>query len=92
MTDKIANVDQAKILAERFLFDNRPRSARGDKFVISRSGIIEEEDGWYFPFQTEDYVRTRDMNLLLVGNAPIFVSRNGKVGFRTFGAPFFSAQ
>jgi hypothetical protein len=84
--------DEAKGMAENFLLEKMPRSEKGDRFLIVDDGIIEEDDGWYFPYQTETFLRTRDLNSSVVGNAPIFVAKDGRIGFRMFGAPFRPAE
>lgn len=53
------------------------------------SGVREEPDGWYFPYQSSEFIRTGDFSKSLVGNWPIFVSRDGRrVGPWRPGMPF----
>ena len=81
-------LDEAKKIAENFLLEKMPFSAKGGKFLIVHDGIVENDEGWYFPYQTEEFIETRDMRKSVVGNSPIFVDRMGHVGFRMFGASF----
>jgi hypothetical protein len=64
-------------------------SSGGMPCAIVRAKIKEEVDGWYFPYQSEEFLTTGDFNKSLVGNWPIFVSRDGRyVGPRRPGMPF----
>ena len=55
----------------------------GVPYAIVDSRIVEGDDGWYFPYQSAEFLRTGDINASLVGNWPIFVSRDGlRVGPR----------
>jgi len=45
--------------------------------VLVEAGITEDDDGWYFPYQSVELLRTGDCDTSLVGNWPIFVSRDG---------------
>ncbi|WGY73048.1 hypothetical protein KEC55_33925 [Burkholderia cepacia] len=49
----------------------------GIPYAIVDSKIVEGEDGWYFPYQSTEYLKTRDINDSLVGNWPVFVSKDG---------------
>lgn len=44
---------------------------------IVESKIREDIEGWYFPYQSMECLLTGDLNKSLVGNWPIFVSRDG---------------
>lgn len=56
---------------------------------IVESKIREDTDGWYFPYQSKECLVTGDFNKSLVGNWPVFVSRDGTcVGPRRPGSPF----
>jgi hypothetical protein len=44
---------------------------------IVESNIREDLEGWYFPYQSVECLQTGDFNKSLVGNWPIFVSRDG---------------
>lgn len=58
-------------------------------YAIVTAMIKEEADGWYFPYQSEEFLRTGNFDRSLVGNWPIFVSRDGRsVGPRRPGIPF----
>lgn len=41
--------------------------------------ILVKEKGWVFFYNTKKYLETKDLNLTLLGNAPIFVSLTGVV-------------
>ncbi len=57
-------------------------------YAIVTSKVKEEADGWYFPYQSEEFLRTGNFERSLVGNWPIFVSRDGRfVGPRRPGMP-----
>lgn len=69
---------EARRLAEKYLDEHLvpPDSMR---YLISASAIKEAEDGWYFPYQTDAYLQSGNINLSVVGNWPIFVSKVGDV-------------
>jgi hypothetical protein len=56
--------------------------------VLIYSAIKEDEEGWYFPYQSERFVLTKNFDYSLVGNWPIFVKKTGDyVGPRRPGMP-----
>lgn len=58
----------------------------GVPYAIFESLIREDEDGWYFPYQSASFMLTGDFGDSLVGNWPIFVSHSGDyVGSRRPG-------
>jgi len=60
----------------------------GVPYVLLDSRIREDEDGWYFPYQSAGFVATGNFGDSLVGNWPIFVDRVGDyVGPRRPGMP-----
>lgn len=69
---------KARLLAEQYL-DEQLDPPDGTRYLISPAGIKEVEDGWYFPYQTDAYLQSGDINQSVVGNWPIFVSRGGEV-------------
>jgi hypothetical protein len=68
----------ARSLANSFI-EAHVTPPENDRFIIVEAGIKEDAEGWYFPFQTERFVATRDIKYSVVGNWPIFVSRDGKI-------------
>jgi hypothetical protein len=68
----------AKLLAHSFI-EAHVKPPEGDRLVIVEAGIKEDSEGWYFPFQTERFVTTRDINHSVLGIWPVFVSRDGKL-------------
>jgi hypothetical protein len=78
----------AKSLAEQHLHDLESQPD-GVQYVILDEFIREDEEGWYFPYQSAAYVTTGDFNKSLVGNWPIFIRRSdGCVGSRRPGLAF----
>jgi Immunity protein 35 len=71
------NVDQAKQLAELFI-SSKIVAPRGDRFIVVDAGRKEDAGGWYFPYQTEGFLTTRNLDLSVVGNWPVFVSKDGR--------------
>jgi hypothetical protein len=69
---------EAMALAEKYL-DEQLVPPDGMRYAIKTSGIKAAPDGWYFPWQTTLYLETGDINHSVVGNWPIFVSKNGDV-------------
>jgi hypothetical protein len=60
----------------------------GVPYVLLESLIREDEDGWYFPYQSASFVLTGNFGDSLIGNWPIFVSQTGNyVGPRRPGMP-----
>ncbi|MHA6848781.1 YrhB domain-containing protein [Ralstonia syzygii] len=51
--------------------------------------VKEGVDSWNFPHQSAEFIKTGDFKKSLVGNWPIFVSRDGqRVDPRRPGMPF----
>lgn len=65
-------------LANQWLKSNLT-APEGDEYEIVPSAVEETEQGWYFPYQTVRFLRTRDLNYSVVGNWPIFVTKSGEV-------------
>lgn len=83
------NIDQqaANQLALDFL-KRLSAEPEGVPYVLLESRIREDDDGWYFPYQSASFVLTGNSGDSLVGNWPIFVSRAGDyVGPRRPGMP-----
>jgi hypothetical protein len=70
------NFDSARELARKYLKDQEAKFG-GVSCSIVESRIVEDEQGWYFPYQSVEFLTTGDINASLVGNWPIFVSRDG---------------
>lgn len=64
----------ARKLAEDYLrsLESQPG---GVPYSIIDGRIREDEDGWYFPYQSTSFVMTGNINDSVVGNWPIFVRR-----------------
>jgi len=45
--------------------------------LIVESYVRENDDGWFFPYHSKEYLETMDINKSIIGNWPIFVSKNG---------------
>jgi hypothetical protein len=68
----------AKALAERYI-QEQVGAPDGDRYVIVDAAIREVALGWYFPYQTARFVETRNIEFSVVGNWPIFVTKQGEV-------------
>ena len=73
MTLDLAN---AKRKALEYLAEQQSKPG-GVPYSIVDLQVVEGDDGWYFPYQSVEFLTTGDMNASLVGNWPIFVSRDG---------------
>jgi hypothetical protein len=82
------NEQDAYKIAVRYLNDRVSFPTNGDSYSLILEGVEEDEDGWYFPYQTDKYISTRDLNFSVVGNWPIYVTKDGRVAVRRFGMPF----
>ena len=69
----IITYQEAKKIAVSFL------SQIGMSLLIVESQVRENDDGWFFPYQSKEYLETMDINKSIIGNWPIFVSKNGGV-------------
>jgi hypothetical protein len=79
------NFVAAKQLAVDYL-ERLSTEPEGVPYAIFDSLIREDEDGWYFPYQSASFILTGNFGDSLVGNWPIFVSRSGDyVGSRRPG-------
>ncbi|QYD68214.1 YrhB family protein [Paraburkholderia edwinii] len=68
--------NSARELALKFLLEQEAKFG-GVPCSIVESRIVENERGWYFPYQSVEFLATGDINASLVGNWPIFVSGDG---------------
>ncbi|MFN3735423.1 hypothetical protein [Comamonas testosteroni] len=60
----------------------------GVDYGLIDSAIKEDEDGWYFPYQSVKFILSKNFDDSLVGNWPIFVKNTGDyVGPRRPGMP-----
>lgn len=71
-------LSEARELAGQYIKSNMTAPA-GDEYEIVDSAVKETEEGWYFPYQTARYLKTRDLNYSVVGNWPIFIKKSGEV-------------
>lgn len=71
-------LSNARALAAQYIKSNMT-APEGDEYAIVDSAIKETEQGWYFPYQTVRFLKTRDLNYSVVGNWPIFVTKLGQV-------------
>ncbi|MGN6827208.1 YrhB domain-containing protein [Paucibacter sp. M5-1] len=51
--------------------------AIGNGLALIETATEERDEGWVFYHQGEDYLATGDFSSMLVGNAPLFVPRDG---------------
>ncbi len=49
----------------------------GVPLQLLQDEVLEKANGWVFFYQSSDYLQTGQFNLQLVGNAPIYVRRDG---------------
>lgn len=64
----------ARLAAERYLLMLEAEQG-GGPYTIIYERIREEDDGWYFPYQSKKFLMTGNIGDSLVGNWPIFVRR-----------------
>lgn len=67
------NKDQAKLLASEKLKELETQSKIA--LDLLDESTIEFAYGWVFFYQSEEYIRTGDLNKLIGGNAPIIVDK-----------------
>ena len=70
------DINTAKSLALAFI-EAHIQAKKNNRFLIVDVGIVESTEGWFFPFQTEQFLKTRDIQYSVVGNWPVFVSKDG---------------
>ena len=73
----IITYQEAKKIAVSFL--SQIEQEMGNSLLIVESHVRENDDGWFFPYQSKEYLETMDINKSIIGNWPIFVSKNGEV-------------
>ena len=73
----IITYQEAKKIAVSFL--SQIEQEIGMSLLIVESHIRENDDGWFFPYQSKKYLETMDINKSIIGNWPIFVSKNREV-------------
>lgn len=72
------DVARAEVLARDYLKEMSLQPG-GVPYSIIGAKVVATPDGWYFPYQSTDFVQTNDFGYSLVGNWPIFVSTEGDV-------------
>lgn len=70
------NIDEARAVAEYYIAEHM-YSAMQDSYVIVDAGIIVTSAGWYFPYQSREFLETGNIDFALVGNWPIYVEIDG---------------
>ncbi|MGK8893589.1 YrhB domain-containing protein [Burkholderia gladioli] len=76
------DLSDAKRLALEYLAEQQAQPG-GVPCEVVDSRVVEDNEGWYFPYQSVEFLTTGDIDASLVGNWPIFVSRDGlRVGPR----------
>ena len=73
----IITYQEAKKIAVSFL--SQIEQEMGISLSIVESHVRENDDRWFFPYQSKEYLETMDINKSIIGNWPIFVSKNGGV-------------
>ena len=71
----IITYQEAKKIAVSFF--GQIEQELGILLLIVESHVRENDDGWFFPYQSKEYLETMDINKSIIGNWPIFVSKNG---------------
>lgn len=71
----IITYQEAKKIAVSFL--SQIEQEIGMSLLIVESQVRENDDGWFFPYHSKEYLETMDINKSIIGNWPIFVSKNG---------------
>ncbi|GHA79964.1 hypothetical protein GCM10009007_21040 [Formosimonas limnophila] len=66
----------AKKLAQEYIL-TKMIPLEDDAYSITR--VEEFSEGWYVYYQSSKFLQTRDMGYSLVGNTPIFVSKDGLI-------------
>jgi hypothetical protein len=54
-------------------------NANGAPYVLIEEKIRETPNGWYFPYQSLDFLKSGDFSKSLIGNWPLFVDRQGNI-------------
>jgi len=76
--------DEALAIARRAV----AAEPNGDELVVLEDQTLERSFGWVFFYQTEPYLRTRDIRFMRPGIAPFVVDRfDGTVTFLTSSLP-----
>ena len=73
----IINYQETKKIAVSFL--SQIEQEMGIALSIVEFHVQENDDGWLFPYQSKEYLETMDINKSIIGNWPIFVSKNGEI-------------
>lgn len=74
MTDK----ETAKTIVERYLNDKY--KIQGGPLVVVDAATVSKPYGWVFFYSTKEWLETRDIKTMVVGNGPIvYDCRSGKI-------------
>lgn len=71
------NRKEAEKLAMSYIKESY--SLEGDELVLEDDSTIERVFGWVFFYNSETFIKTKDVRYALVGNAPIVVTKAGKL-------------
>ena len=69
--------DQAVTIAEQAVA--QISDGCGVKLVLLNQHTAAAPEGWVFFYQSEEFVRTGNLGLMLAGNGPMYVQRDGSV-------------
>jgi hypothetical protein len=69
-------VVEARAMAEKYIADNMKSFDDEGGYVVDEDPE-ETAEGWYFFYQTAKYLKSDDIDDSVVGNAPIFITKQG---------------
>jgi len=78
----LTKLDAEKIAKEKFAAWEKSNQLTKDSkivYVIVPEHTIEEPWGWVFFYQSKKYIETMDERYLLLGNGPLFISKQGQI-------------
>jgi hypothetical protein len=70
------DISEARKIAITFINKEFDLSDINDKVILLREETVETEKGWVFYYNSEKFVQTKDFSFMLMGNNPVFVSKN----------------
>ena len=70
------NLDTAINMAQTYI--DALKKEDNIEYVICDDEIFEDDGGWYIPFQPIKFIQSKNIEDLIIGNWPIFVSYQGK--------------
>jgi Immunity protein 35 len=69
------SMNKAEEIALTFINEEFDLSELDDRVILLKEETVENERGWIFYYNSENFVSTQDPSFMLMGNNPVFVNK-----------------